>query len=77
MNVEDVKPEAGLQIALVDNAERPLAGYTAELTRSSLKAPVAWAGNKVLPAQTPFRIKVTWPAATNNAKLYAIYLERQ
>ena len=43
VNVDDVAPGAALQIALVDDAERPLDGYTAEVTTNSLKAPISWA----------------------------------
>jgi len=76
VNVADVSPAAPLQIALVDDAEEPLPGYTAELTEASLKAPVRWAGgSETVPAATAFRVKITWPVAVGDAKLYAVYLE--
>jgi len=77
VNVDDVSPSAALDIALVDDAERPAPGYTSRVTTSSLKAPVQWPGQKMLPANTSFRIKVTWPAGVDNAKLYAMYVEQQ
>ena len=77
VNVDDVSSGSALQIALVDDAERPLPGYTSQLSSSSLKAPVQWAGRKMLPANTAFRIKVTWPAGVDNPKLYAMYIEQQ
>lgn len=77
VNVDDVRPNEALEIALVDDAERPLTGYTAKLSTGSLKAPVRWAGKKTLPVNTPFRVKVTWPAGIDNGKLYAIYIEQQ
>jgi hypothetical protein len=77
-NVDEVRPRGALQIAVVDDAERPLAGYTSELSSSSLKARVEWAGKQAsLPVGKPFRIKVTWPVGVNNAKLYALYIEQQ
>ncbi len=76
VNVDDVTPDAPLQIALVDDAERPLPGYTAQLTAGGLKVPVAWAdGHAALPVKTPFRVKITWPVGVDNAKLYAVYIE--
>lgn len=78
VNVDDVSPGAALQIALVDDAERPLAGYTAELAASALKAAVHWTGEQqTLPVDTPFRVKVTWPVGVDGAKLYALYIEQQ
>lgn len=74
-NVDDVSPSAALQIALVDDAERPLRGYTSELKDSSLKAPVAWEAGSALPLNSPFRIKVAWPKEVDSAKLYGLYVE--
>lgn len=75
-NVADVSRDSRLLIALVDDAENPLAGYTSELDAESLEAPVTWkGGQKDLPAKTPFRIKVTWPVGVDQAKLYALYIE--
>jgi hypothetical protein len=77
-NVDEVAPGAALRIALVDDAEQPLAGYTAELSENSLKAPVAWSGGRnTLPVDTPFRVKVSWPVDVDAAKLYALYIEHQ
>jgi len=76
VNLSDVAPGAGLKIALVDDAERPLPGYTAELTAAALKAPVVWSGStQALPVHAPFRIKLVWPAGVDRPKLYALYLE--
>ena len=74
-NVEGASPAAPLRIAVVEDAERPLAGYTSELETSSLKTEVAWKAQKLLPAGRPFRIKVTWPAGRQDPKLYALYIE--
>jgi hypothetical protein len=76
-NVDRVSSGRALEIALVDDAERPLAGYTATLSESSLKAPVRWAGRQALPVRMPFRVKVTWPAGVDDGRLYAIYIEGQ
>ena len=78
VNLSGVAPGAGLKIAVVDDLEQPLPGYTAELTADSLKAPVAWAGgHRSLPVGSPFRLKITWPEGSDGARLYAVYLEHQ
>jgi hypothetical protein len=76
-NVGQVSPEATLRVALVDDAERPLEGYTSQLSTDSFKVPVTWQGTRqTLPTGTPFRIKVTWPVDVDNGKLYALYVEQ-
>ena len=77
VNVDRVSSSRPLEIALVDDAERPLAGYTAKLAEPSLKVPVQWTGRQALPVHAPFRVKVTWPAGVDDGRLYAIYIERQ
>jgi hypothetical protein len=77
VNLDDVTSEKPLQIALVDDAERPLPGYTAKLSQNGLKVAVGWSAKKLLPANTNFRVKVTWPAGVDSAKLYAVYIEQQ
>jgi hypothetical protein len=77
VNLDDVSSQAPLEISLVDDAERPLPGYTAILALNSLKTLVEWPGKKSLPGKTPFRIKVVWPARVDHGKLYAIYIEQQ
>ncbi|MGH9396398.1 MAG: hypothetical protein ACRD18_06050 [Terriglobia bacterium] len=76
-NVDDVSSTLALQIAIVNDAEQPLPGYTSELSESSLKARVRWEGAKLIPANTPFRIKVTWPMEVDHPKLYALYVEQE
>jgi hypothetical protein len=76
VNVDDVSTVAPLKIELVDDAERTLQGYSAQLTASSLKADVQWSGKRPLPANGGFRVKVTWPTQVDNPKLYAIYIEQ-
>ena len=76
-NVDDVSSASALQIAIVNDAEQPLPGYTSELSESSLKVRVRWEGKKRMPANIPFRIKVTWPVVVHNAKLYALYVEQE
>ena len=76
VNLDEVSPGAALTLALVDDAERPLPGYTASLGQSGLKVTVVWAsGSAELPVKAPFRVKVTWPVDVNQAKLYALYIE--
>ena len=77
-NVDRVAPGAALRIALVDDAETPLPGYTAELNQDSLKTEVTWAnGSKSLPVDKPFRVKATWPVGVDDARLYALYIEHE
>jgi hypothetical protein len=78
VNVAEVSAAKPLEIALVDDAERPLQGYTGHLQASSLKASVTWSGGKsTLPVHLRFRVKVRWPVGVNDAKLYALYLEQR
>ena len=77
-NVDHVAPGAALQIALVDDAEQPLPGYTADLTQASLKTEVTWSnGSNALPVGKAFRVKATWPAQVDAARLYALYIEHE
>ncbi len=77
-NVASVSATRPLEIALVDDAERPLAGYTAKLTRDAFKEPIEWAGGlQELPAGVPFRVKAIWAANVDQAKLYALYVDAE
>jgi hypothetical protein len=76
VNIDDLRSDAPLDIALVDDAERPLAGYTAKLRSNALKAPVQWASKRSLPLNQAFRVRITWPAGTDEGKLYTIYIEQ-
>lgn len=76
-NVDDISSTSPLQIDLVDDAERPLSGYTSQLRKNSLKTRVGWERQNRLPLSTPFRIKVTWSKEVDSAKLYALYIEQQ
>jgi hypothetical protein len=75
VNVDGVSADQALKIELVDDSERPLDGYTAQVETSSLKAAIHWSVQKPLPANKPFRVRVIWPPDVNNPKLYAIYIE--
>jgi hypothetical protein len=76
VNIDDLRSDAPLDIALVDDAERPLAGYTAKLQSNGLKTPVQWSSKRLLPVNRPFRVKITWRAGAGEGKLYAIYIEQ-
>jgi hypothetical protein len=76
VNVDDVSDANRLEINLVNDAEQPLAGYSAEINECSLKGQVRWKDGKSAPAGQPFRIRVRWPEGQGNPKLYAIYVER-
>ncbi len=84
LNLDDLKHDVNqkaakdiaMQVALVDDAEKPLAGYTAEIKETGLKVSIPWeGGSATLPVKTPFRVKITWPIGMNEAKVYAIYVE--
>ena len=76
VNVDDAAPQAKLQIDLVNDTERTLPGYAADITESSFQTPIHWGGGKKAPAGQPFRIRVRWPEGGANPKLYAIYVQR-
>lgn len=75
VNVSDVSAPAPLRIALVDDAERPLPGFEAAIATDSLKSLISWKSGPALPLNRPFRVKVTWPVGTDQAKLWAAYIE--
>ena len=76
VRIENIQIDTALKIDLVDDNEKPLDGYSSTLTENSLKVLVKWPGDKTdLPVQTPFRIKITWPAEVSGGKVYAIYVE--
>ena len=79
VNLDQVSPEAPLQIALVDDAEKPLPGYTADLGAAGLKAPVAWSsGSQTLPRrQSLSGSRPLGRSASTEAKLYAFYIEHE
>lgn len=72
LNVDHAAADAPLRVSLVDDSERPLAGYEPfEVKQSGVRAP---AGLKDVPAGLEFRVRVEWPPGAANPRLYAIYL---
>ena len=74
-NADLVSIAAPLVVSLHDVNGEPIAGYTAKLTQSGLKMPVAWASGSDLPAGRQIRVKVQWPTGAD-PHLYALYVDR-
>jgi hypothetical protein len=76
VNVDGVTSDAPLSIAIVDDAEQPLAGIpVATVGESGVRVPVSF-GGKNLPAGKKFRVRVEWPEAeADNPRFYAMYLQ--
>jgi hypothetical protein len=74
LNVEGASAEAPLQVALVDDAEQPLAGVPiATVQTSGVRVPVEL-GEHGLPAGKKFRIRIQWPEGAANPRFYALYI---
>ena len=78
LNVADVTPEHPLRVDLVNEAEKPLAGYQpVAMNQDAVKGRIQWPDKRVIPENVTFRIRISWPQGVKaNPKLYAIYLER-
>ncbi len=76
VNVDQVTSDAPLSIAIVDDAEQPLAGYpVATVGENGVRVAVSFGGQS-LPARKPFRIRIQWPdGAAANPRFYAMYLQ--
>ncbi len=79
INAEGLGPESRLRVELLDEHERPLAGYAGEqaarVTRSGLDVPVSWAGADRTPGEGTIRVRVRLEGRERNAiRLYAVYL---
>jgi len=65
----------GAPNALVDDACRLWPLYGGSWVQFA-QTPVAWAGGKtVLPLNSPFAVKVTWPVGVTRPSSYALYIE--
>ena len=80
INAEGVGPDSRLRVELLDEFERPLAGFAgpsaAVLTHSGLRTPVTWsAAQSAAAISGPFKIQIRFEGPERNAiRLYAIYL---
>jgi hypothetical protein len=70
VNAEGVSAEAPLIVELLDEADRPIAGYSSKLTVSGTRVPAGWGA---LPAGRKFAIRAELPPA-GAVKLYALYV---
>ena len=82
VNAEGLGPDSPLRVELLDEAERPLPGYSGDraaiVERSGLRVPVSWAGRDGIDvASHAFKIRAHFEGAERNAiRLYAFYLNR-
>jgi hypothetical protein len=75
-NVDGASRADPLRVELVDDASRPLAGFSAELAANGFRRPVEWRAGAALPVNRSFRVKVSWPReGEGSPKLYALYVE--
>jgi hypothetical protein len=76
VNVEGVTPENPLIVELLDDRDRPLAGFSgpqaAKITAPGVDRPIQWPANPRGPIGQAFAIRVTLPP---NVKLYAVYVK--
>jgi len=73
VNVAGVSADQPLTMEVLDERDRPLAGFTASIESDGVRREVAWAGGKSLPKGLG-SLRVKFPAGSA-AKLYALYLE--
>ena len=75
INAEGVTADAPLTVELLDDHDRPLAGYSgadaAKLTASGTQQQVIWPTTHFLPLGPRFAIKVSFPA-NSDARVYAL-----
>jgi hypothetical protein len=79
VNVEGVSVEHPLRVELLDEFDRPIAGYSgadaARIVAPGVGQPIVWpAGGERGPANQAVALKVQFPAA-GDVRVYAVYLE--
>ena len=82
VNASGLGPDTRLQVELLDEQFRPLAGYTAAecapfAAESGFRLPVTWKGRQTLAGlKRPLRVRVNFVGRDpHKARLFAIYLE--
>ena len=81
LNLGGVGPHSEIRLALLDEKFHPIPGFTADdmtpLTAESFRAPVAWRGGAVIPADaSPYRMQFSWHGLrAEDARVYAMYVE--
>ena len=78
LNVAGVSPDAPILVEVLDELDRPIAGFTGEaaacVTQDGTRVSVTWKAHTGLPANRPTALKVVLPD-TDAARLYAIYVK--
>jgi hypothetical protein len=80
INADDVSPRSPLLVELLDEQNRPIAGYTAAdcrpVTESGLRVPVRWQeGERITGPAGRFKVRVILAAGgEEQQKVYAVYL---
>ena len=77
INADGLSPDGKLWVELLDELERPLAGFSGDdaaiLQQSGLRIPVSWKGKERIPdTGAPFKIRVTFEG--KDIKFYALYV---
>ena len=80
VNVDGTNDPSALSVELLDQWERPVAGFSADelapLPGTGVRVPVAWRGAATLPAAGAYRLRVSIAEADRSSlELYALYLE--
>lgn len=79
LNVSGASQAAPVLVELLDERDRPLAGYSgaqaARVTTDGTRNVVSWPENRTLPRDQPVAVRVTLPD-NDKARLFAIYVAR-
>ena len=79
VNAEGLSEKAWLRVELLDERERPLAGYSGDVAafvrQSGLREAVSWKGKDTIEDLTSaIKIRVSFEGKREGIKLYALYL---
>ncbi len=76
VNAEGLGPDAILEIELLDDQEKPIKGYSADLQQSGFQTPVEWL-NAAIPLPEQVHVHVSFMGKRNtDIRFSAIYLRR-
>ena len=73
INADGITPDAPLTVELLDQRDRPIAGFAATLATNGTRQQIAWPAGAALPAGAQFAIRVKYPV-TSNARVFALYI---
>ncbi|MBL9117429.1 MAG: hypothetical protein JNJ83_20650 [Verrucomicrobiaceae bacterium] len=71
LNVDGVSSESPLNVQLLDHLDRPLDGYTSQVTDNGVHVTLKWP--RKLPPDQKLALRVQYPVGSK-AKVYAVYL---